>query len=554
MHHKKSHTMDFLELPSSPESTPQPPAPNVANPVNMSEEPVTTAPIPSTPNDTKPASQRLQIQETTGSSSPSLQKQEGHYLPSGDALWAGGGGLIPGRIDLQDPMMGQLVADRYLILSKLGEGGVGKVYCAEQKPLQRMVALKFLHPHSATLEETKIRFQREALSMTRLSHPGLVTVYDFGEWQGQFFLAMEILQGVSMYKWLYQHFPFPTPLIVEVMSQIAQALGAAHTAGLIHRDLKPENVMISEDHPGQIHTKIVDWGLVLLQEGAKTQRLTLEGVTVGTPHYMSPEQCQGQTVDQRSDLYALGTMLYEMLTGNTPFSGENPMGLMIQQIVAQPQPPSLRNPHVDISPVLEELALRCLAKSPADRPQTAQDFLDHLQRAIHTNNTLPTSSRQGTSLDRDARADALGIPKLSESVLYAPTAFAEYTFLVIEETQHYQDSLTMQMWAHGFTVKHSPNLKQASQDITRLHPTGLVIRLQPDPHTDLEQVLTWIQQTPQAKDLSVVILGPDDSFALMNRTLEQGLFDYIPVGQIASKLAKSIRRLIRHSQRKAGRT
>ncbi len=497
-----------------------------------------------------PPAIRIEDLSSTGVST-SRGEREGPMLPSGDALIAGGDDskeLLPGVIDADDPMMGATVAERYIVRSCLGEGGVGKVYCAEQLPLGRLVALKLLHAHSAMDEEAKARFQREAVGMTRISHPGLATVFDFGEWEGQFFIAMEILHGSSMYQWLYKNFPFTTEQIVEVMSQAAEALGAAHDAGLIHRDLKPENIMVDIDKNGRPLIKVVDWGLVVLQEGSKEERLTLEGVTVGTPHYMSPEQCQGKLVDHRTDLYALGTILYEMLTGGTPFSGDNAMALMMQQMMAQPQPPSRRNTEVEISVELEELALRSLAKDPASRVQSAEEFLAGLQRALSPSGEQEQRGQWALE-DRNARADALGLPRLSDHVLHAPTAFSEYTFVVVEDAGNYQESLTMQMWANGFTVKNCQSLEQALKERDKLKPLGLVVNLCADPEPLLDEVVSHLKQGDLSQ--AVVVIGPDDAFELMTHALEQGIFDYVPKSQIAEKLAKSIRRTIRRHQRKS---
>lgn len=499
------------------------------------------------------AATSLETQVSTSALTSSERGSDSPVLPTGSLLQEGGGSLkkeVPGVVSEDDPLIGKTVAERYIIRSILGEGGVGKVYCAEQQPLGRMVALKLLHAHSATDDEAKARFQREAVGMTQVTHPGLAAVYDFGEWEGQFFIAMEILHGESMFRWLYDNFPFSTDTIVDVMSQAVEALGAAHDAGLIHRDIKPENIMVDVDKNGRPRIKVVDWGLVLLQEGSKEERLTIEGVTVGTPHYMSPEQCQGATVDHRTDLYAMGTILYEMLAGGTPFTGDNAMALMMQQMMAQPQPPSQRNPQVEVSPELEQIALRCLAKDPVSRIQTADEFLLELRRAVDP--SASHEQRGGMAFeDRDARADALGLPKLSDSVIRAPTAFADYTFVVVEDAKNYQDSLTMQMWANGFTVKNCPSLEQALKEIDKLKPTGLVANICADPEPMLDEVTAQVEQ---GFALSVVVVGPDDSFDLMNRALEKGVFDYVPQSQIASKLAKSIRRTIRRSQRKSRRS
>jgi serine/threonine protein kinase len=475
----------------------------------------------------------------------------GGELPSGHyTLEPEGTALVTERIAV-DPLLGRSVADRFLLLSVLGEGGVGKVYLAEQQPLGRKVAVKLLHAQSALRKESRQRFQREAVSMNRISHPGLTAIYDFGEWDGQFFIAMELLKGRSLYNWLYQKFPISTEQIVSILSQVCDALLVAHTAGLVHRDLKPENIMVDSDHRGELRAKVVDWGLVLLREEDTNQRLTSEGSTVGTPFYMAPEQCQGRSVDARTDIYALGTILYEMLCGKTPFEGGSHLALMMQQLVAQPEPPSTRNPRLQISPVLEELALRSLSKAPEQRPQSAEQFREQLMSALQESELPRAQNIAVQTMTRAQRAEAMGLPQvLSKHIIRAPTAFAEHVFLVVERVNHYQESTIMQMWANGFTVKHCASIHEAIAEIEQLQPVGIAVDLSPDPEplfSTLQRVLQ--AEVLQQKSIPIMVIGPDDSFDLMTRCLTSGIFDYIPISQLAQKLPKSFRRAIRMQTR-----
>lgn len=466
-------------------------------------------------------------------------------LPSGDELPATLNVVPPIASDPSDPMVGQVVADRFRLIGLLGKGGMGKVYRAKQVGLGRDVAVKLLHPHLASEQESRSRFQREAQSMSRINHKGVASIYDFGEWHGQFFIAMELLNGLSLNKKIKKEVAVPTEEIVEIMLQVCDALAVAHEAQLVHRDLKPENIVLL--HDGQI--KLVDFGLAVLKDLSKEERLTVEGMTIGTPHYMSPEQCQGMDVDSRSDIYSVGCILYEMLCGDIPFMGDSLMAIMMQQLFAEAIPPSQRKGGADAHPLLEALAMKALSKDANERPATIQEFAEAL-RELHTN---PNAGKRAGSISvghatREARASAMGIPHLSGRIVRAPTKFAEVLFLVVENPEHYAESYTMHMWSNGFTVKQVETYEAAKAEIVDTQPAAIVVELA----SQHESTFAHIEADLQSGGLGgceIAVIGPEDSFDLMTRALEIGVFDYVPESSARQKLPKSLRRIARKKTR-----
>lgn len=273
-----------------------------------------------------------------------------------------------------DPLLGRTVADgRYQVLALLGVGGMGTVYRAVQHPLERQVALKLIHRELATNENIVARFEREMRMTASIEHPHTVRVYDFGFIDGQPFLAMEYLAGRSLRAIIDTAGAFPAERLAAIGLQIAKALRAAHQAGIVHRDLKPDNVLLVDGYGERDFVKVLDFGIARPLEQEQGFQ-TSAGAIVGTPAYMSPEQVNGAAVDGRSDLYALGVMLFEMATGAPPFAG--PMTVLLMAHARQ-APPSLDGFH-SIPAALRALIARLLEKDPAARPASADEVIDAL--------------------------------------------------------------------------------------------------------------------------------------------------------------------------------
>ncbi len=266
---------------------------------------------------------------------------------------------------------GTTIDGRYRVLSRIGSGGMADVYLAEDELLGRKVAVKLLQHRFAEDQEFVERFRREASSAAGLSHPNVVAVFDRGEWDGTYYIAMEYLPGRSLKAIVREGGPMDPPSAIEIVIQILRAAKFAHKRGIIHRDLKPHNVILDEEG----RAKVTDFGIA--RAGASD--MTLTGSIMGTAQYLSPEQAQGKTVSESSDLYAVGIVLYELLTGTVPFDGETAVSIALMQVSAQAPRPSALNPAV--GPVLDGVVARALAKSPADRYGSADEFIAALEQA-----------------------------------------------------------------------------------------------------------------------------------------------------------------------------
>jgi beta-lactam-binding protein with PASTA domain len=264
-----------------------------------------------------------------------------------------------------------LVDSRYLILRRIGSGGMADVYCAEDTHLGRQVALKVLHRRFAQDQEFVERFRREASAAAGLQHPNVVGVFDRGRHDGTYYIAMEHLPGRTLKEIVTAEAPLAQERVVDLGTQILQAAGFAHRHGVIHRDFKPHNVIVDE-HGG---VKVTDFGIAR----AGASEMTETGSIMGTAQYLSPEQAQGHAVTAASDLYSIGVMLYEMLAGRLPFEGDSAVSVALKHLSEPPPPISQFRP--DVSPALESVVMAALAKDPAHRWQSADDFAEALQAA-----------------------------------------------------------------------------------------------------------------------------------------------------------------------------
>ncbi len=281
-----------------------------------------------------------------------------------------------------DPFIGTVVGERYRIVTRIGIGGMGAVYRAEHTMMRRDLAIKVLLPELSGKEEFARRFEREAESASRLDHPNIITVTDFGRTaEGSLFLAMEFLAGTSLSAAIAAG-PLPLDRALAIERQILRALDHAHAAGVVHRDLKPENIMLVE-RDGQIDVvKILDFGIAKVTEPQSGgQALTQAGVIFGTPEYLSPEQALGEAVDARADVYAAGVILFEMLTGRRPFESEDKVKIISMHLAHAP--PRMRevNPAVDVPLPIELAVLQAMEKSRDHRFATAAAFMQALDDA-----------------------------------------------------------------------------------------------------------------------------------------------------------------------------
>ncbi|MER3522213.1 MAG: hypothetical protein C4317_08650 [Acidimicrobiia bacterium] len=268
----------------------------------------------------------------------------------------------------------KVISNRYEIENLIARGGMARVYRAKDLLLGRTVALKILNPEFASDPGFVERFRREARAAASLTHPNIVAVYDSDRDGDTYFLVMEFVDGKSLREILRADGRLHYRRAAEVASEIALALEAAHSKGVVHRDIKPGNIMITRS--GEV--KVADFGIA--RAAGTSEALTQAGSILGTASYLSPEQADGRAVDARSDLYSLGVVLYEMLTGSPPFKADSPLVLALKHITETPKPPS--EVCEDIPPSLEAITLKALSKRPENRYQSAREMYEDLARAL----------------------------------------------------------------------------------------------------------------------------------------------------------------------------
>jgi serine/threonine protein kinase len=298
-----------------------------------------------------------------------------------------------------DPMIGRTINDRFRIVSLIARGGMGKVYRAEQAPLGRQIALKVLE---ATYEgdndpEFHKRFFLEASTQSKLTHPNTVTIFDYGKTDDDvYFIAMELLEGRTLHRYLRDEAPLSAAKATHIARQICRSLREAHSLGIIHRDLKPANVFLVTHGEQHDFVKVLDFGLVK-DLGDKGEDLTQTGLFMGSPKYMSPEQIRGDRVDGRADIYALGVLLYEMLTGRAPFERANSVNILMAHVHEDVPPMATHN--VEVPYGLEQLVRRSMAKAPGDRFASMDEMLSALTHV---------ATEQGLAVSRSGDASLSG--------------------------------------------------------------------------------------------------------------------------------------------------
>jgi eukaryotic-like serine/threonine-protein kinase len=316
---------------------------------------------------------------------------------------------------VSDTLLNTLFDGRYRIVRKLGTGGMANVYLAEDEVLGRRVAIKILNDRHAGDDQFVERFRREAKNAASLSHPNIVSIYDRGEAEGTYYIAMEYLDGRSLKELIVARGPAPVNVAIDYARQILAALRFAHRHGIVHRDIKPHNVLV--DAEGRL--KVTDFGIAR----AGTSQMTEAGSIIGTAQYLSPEQAKGAPVDQTSDLYSVGVVLYELLTGAVPFTGDTPVEIAMKHLSSAPEPPSVRRGEIPRD--LDKVVLRALAKDPADRYQSAEEMDADLARVASGAAVSPATEEAATAVISrpfPTAVTAVTPPRTRDAVPYAPPA------------------------------------------------------------------------------------------------------------------------------------
>lgn len=305
----------------------------------------------------------------------------------------------------QGDLMGTIVAERYHILKKLGEGGMGQVYLAEHVKMGRKAALKVMNPGMNQDPDAIARFNREAANASRLNHPNVCAIYDFGETpEGLIYLAMEFIEGESLTSLIEKNGVLAAPRAASIIHQAADALGVAHDYGIVHRDLKPDNIMISRNRDGSDLVKVVDFGIAKASS-SDAQKVTKTGLVVGTPEYMSPEQLAGDKLDGRSDIYSLGLVAFNCLTGTLPFPSNSAQEAMIMRLTDFPKTLAEMKPDVEWPVELQNVMDKALARDADERYQKAADFGRDIAKAVE-NMPASVAASEGTMVMGAAGAAA----------------------------------------------------------------------------------------------------------------------------------------------------
>lgn len=283
-----------------------------------------------------------------------------------------------------DKYIGKEIMGQFQIVEMIGKGGIGAVFKAWQKNIDRFVAVKILQPRFANREDIVLRFRREARAMSKLTHPNTVKVYLYGQLEdGALYIIMEYLEGVNLAQLEYSEGPLDLDRAVRILIQVCGALEEAHQKGIIHRDLKPENILITQQGGIKDFPKVLDFGLAKIKEDnidPNSKALTRDGMVFGTPEFMSPEQARGKPLDPRSDIYSLGVIFYEMLTNKLPYKAKNQIEYITHHIKSKPIPITQYRP--ELPPEIEATFSKFLAKRKEDRFSSAKEVALHLSRYL----------------------------------------------------------------------------------------------------------------------------------------------------------------------------
>ena len=308
-------------------------------------------------------------------------------------------------------LVGQVIADRYHVVKKLGEGGMGQVYLAEHVKMGRRSAIKVMNPSMVHDPDAVARFNREAANASRITHPNVCAIYDFGETpDGLIYLAMEFVEGEPLTDVLARDRALPLARAASIFLQVADALQAAHDLSIVHRDLKPDNIMLTRARDGSDIVKVVDFGIAKAVGGDDSQKVTKTGLVVGTPEFMSPEQLAGDPLDGRCDVYSAALVLFKMVTGKLPFEGATVQDTMVKRLTDDPATLAEARPDLRFPQGLQATLDSALARRPVDRYQSAAKFADDVAAVLGTPRGRRSSPWPPTRPDAEAQTERLRRP------------------------------------------------------------------------------------------------------------------------------------------------
>lgn len=450
----------------------------------------------------------------------------------------------PDKVDPLERCKNKKVADRYQCRQKIGSGGMGVVYLAQDTLLNRQVVLKMLLP-TLKVEKATTRFFREARILSRLNHPHIVTIYDFGTWEESMFIVLEYLEGQSLQQVIQERAPLTTPWILNALYQILDALEAAHQAGIIHRDLKPPNIFCLPQPDQPDYIKILDFGTAVSLEHDVYERITTHGEVIGTPHYMSPEQIMGkEDISPGVDIYSLGIILYEMLTGVLPFSGERTMSILLGHLYKTPEPFADQMAENDPQrKSLQEVVNICLNKNPQDRYAS----IPELRKALAEPPSSPDYRREKLAGDRSRRArqfyhGPVEITRHENQTLSssATIPLQRPRLLVVEaDDLPVEQSITPLLRLANYAVESF--IIMDPKILKEVKPADMVI-LNKGREENLDLVHE-IQAQKEWRTIPCLICGPEGDLDYISKVIEAGAADYLSYPFDPKEVTQKIDRL-----------
>ncbi|HYK11156.1 MAG TPA: serine/threonine-protein kinase [Gemmatimonadales bacterium] len=398
-------------------------------------------------------------------------------FPNDQKFCPNDGSVLRGAAPTSD-LVGQVIAERYHVVKKLGEGGMGQVYLAEHVKMGRRSAIKVMNPSMTHDPDAVARFNREAANASRITHPNVCAVYDFGETpDGLIYLAMEFIQGEPLTDLIEREGALKVGRAVKIFQQTADALQAAHDLGIVHRDLKPDNIMLAKGRDGADVVKVVDFGIAKAVGGDEAgQKVTKTGLVVGTPEFMSPEQLSGDKVDGRSDLYSLALVLYRMLTGTLPFQATSVQETMIKRLTDEPTKLAVSRPDLTFPPKLQGVLDHALTRTPNERYQSVAEFSADVVKAVG-------GGTAALAMDTEGRTQVMGAAAADDKTRIAAAVPATRVAGATKEKKSMMVPMAIGVvvialgggaWAVFGRGHNTPPLNALSQHDSAVHQTAAV--------------------------------------------------------------------------------
>lgn len=444
-----------------------------------------------------------------------------------------------------EAFIGKIVAKRYRCVKKIGSGGMGIVYLAEDTSLNRNVVLKVLEPSRKNDKDTS-RFLREAKILSHLNHPHIVTIHDFGIWKRNMYIVLEYLHGNNLQQIIDERGPLPTTWVMNILPQILDALEAAHREDIIHRDLKPSNIFCLKQIDQTDYIKILDFGTALSLDYDVYDKITTPGEVIGTPHYMSPEQIMGKEVSASSDIYALGIILYEMLSGDPPFNQDNRISILLAHLYKPPKEITIRNgKEYPYFPKLREIMNTCLNKNPEDRYTSIRD----IRQALTEEPVHPTRLPENLVGDRDSRfkqyyQGPVEAPAVDTGTVSNIGSVMNRRLLVIEaDDLPIVSTITPLLRITNYKVDSPITLEWDKLKSVPL-PDAVVLNKGKDENLIIIQEL---HSSKEWEKIPVLICGPEGDLEYISLAIDAGANDYLSYPFDPREITKKIERLYKNN-------